>query len=439
MRNFGDFLDKPVADLAGPLLGADLPAADTIVPGTRIGPYRVIREIGRGGMGVVCLAERDQGAESSERVALKIVQRRFAVEPTALRRFREERQILAPLEHPGIARLQDGGVEPDGTPWFAMEYVDGIPIDRYCTAHGLDVPQRLELFAKACDAVEHAHRLSIVHRDIKSSHILVTADRAVKLLDFGIAKLVVSDGGVSAYDPTFTQPQLLTPAYASPEQLRGERVSPSSDVYALGVLLYRLLTGRLPARRAADVVRSTKPRTYESPPSLGPDLPAPLNSITTKALQPEMDRRYQTAGELAADIRAFLSGAPIAARSSPIGALMRRLFGIVSAVAGLACGAYTIDPPVPPTTVSFLLAAPLCSSILHVQLSIDKAIVATDTFVTITGIKDTTSKQFAVLAGQHSVSANVISGLGSGFVWPEKMVAVPAGTAYVDTLPFYCS
>ena len=440
MPNFGDFLENPLSDLAGPLLGAELHAADAIIPGTRIGPYRVIREIGRGGMGVVCLAER-AGAESGERVALKIVQRRFAVEPSAFRRFREERQILAPLEHPGIARLLDGGVEPDGTPWFAMEYVDGIPIDRFCTAHSLGVPERLELFAKACDAVEHAHRLSIVHRDIKLSHILVTPDRDVKLLDFGIAKVAPSDsaGGGGAYEPTFTQPQLLTPAYASPEQLRGERVSTASDVYALGVLLYRLLTGRLPARRAADVVRGAQPRTYDDPPSIGPDLPAALNRITATALQPEMDRRYSSAGELAAAVRAYLSGAPIGARSfrdriAAIVGWIRRLSRFVIAVVVLSCSTTLIDPPVPPTTIAFVLDAPLCSSILHVQLVIDKAIVATDTFVT-AGPRDTVSKNFPVIAGLHSVSANVIG----GFVWPEKVVAVPAGTAYVDTLPFYCS
>ena len=334
MRNFGDFLEKPVADLAGPLMGAELHAADTLTAGSRIGPYRVIRELGRGGMGVVCLAERVDGTPGAP-VALKVVQRRFAVEPASLRRFREEREILAPLAHPGIAGLQDGGVEPDGTPWFAMEYVDGIPIDRYCTTHSLDVPARLELFARACDAVEHAHRLSIVHRDIKPSHILVTADREVKLLDFGIAKLAAPDGamGGGAYDPTFTQPQLLTPAYASPEQLRGDRVSTASDVYALGVLLYKLLTGRTPARRAADVVRGAKPLTYENPPSLGPDLPAPLNDITTRALQPEMHRRFQTGGELAAAVRAYLSGAPghgrsLGERVAGILASMRRLLGI---------------------------------------------------------------------------------------------------------------
>ena len=317
-RNFGDFLDQPVSDLAGPLLGAEMQAADRIVPGTLIGPYRVLSELGRGGMGVVCLAERADGT-TPERVAIKIVLRRFSIEPRNLRRFREEREILAPLEHPGIARLIDGGVQPDGVPWFAMEYVEGAPIDRYCATHALDVNAKLALFAKACDAVAHAHELSIVHRDLKPSHILVTRDGGVKLLDFGIAKLVTSDGPFGAYDPTFTQPQLLTPAYASPEQLRGEKVSPASDVYALGVLLYRLLTGKLPARRAADVVRTGAPRTYADPPSLGPLLPAELNVLTGAAMQGDARRRYASAGAFAEAVRAYLGGAPIPLPAEPTG------------------------------------------------------------------------------------------------------------------------
>jgi len=312
MRDFGDFLEQPVSELAGPLMSAELKggAADVIVIGARMGPYRVIRELGRGGMGVVCLAERD-GEESSApaRVALKILVQRLGIQPLDRRRFREEREILESLDHPGIARLLDGGVESDGTPWFAMEYVDGIPIDQYCKRHVLGVPEMLELFAAACDAVEHAHRMSIVHRDIKPSNILVTPDRRVKLLDFGIARLAAPDGPLGPHDRTLTErgSQRLTPAYASPEQLRGEPVTTSSDVYALGVLLYRLLTGRHPPRRAADVVRHAKPRAYQDPPSLGPGLPAALDAITTKALRTEIDRRYASAGALAEQVRAYLS------------------------------------------------------------------------------------------------------------------------------------
>ncbi|HEU4996801.1 MAG TPA: serine/threonine-protein kinase [Gemmatimonadaceae bacterium] len=314
MRNFGDFLEQPVADLAGPILGADLRARDSVHPGERFGDYRVIRELGRGGMGVVCLAERRVG-DDTEKVALKVILKRFAIEPSTLRRFREERQMLAPLDHPGIVRVLDGG-EADGVPWFAMEYVEGIPIDEYCAERALDVRGRLELFARACDAVDHAHQLAIVHRDIKPKHILVTADGVVKLLDFGIAKLAVPDGDVGPHDPTFTQPQLLTPAYASPEQLRGERASTASDVYSLGVLLYRMLTGRLPLRRALDVVRRSKPRPHLPPPSLGPRFPKTLDRIVGTALQSDREARYPSAGSLAADVRAYLAGVPVIARRS---------------------------------------------------------------------------------------------------------------------------
>src|SRR5258705_2606327 len=296
MRNFGDFLEQPIADLVGPLLGADLSARDSILAGEHFGAYRVIRELGRGGMGVVCLAQRTPG-DQSETVALKVILKRFAVEPSTLRRFREERQMLAPLEHPGIVRMLDSG-ETDGVPWFAMEYVDGVAIDEYCTAHALDVRAKLELFARACDAVDHAHQLTIVHRDIKPKHILVTADGHVKLLDFGIAKLLVREDDVGAQDPTFTQPQLLTPAYASPEQLRGERASMVSDVYSLGVLLYHVLTGRLPQRRAADVVRSSRPRPYQPPPSLGAGFPPVLDAVVATALHSDREARYPSAGSL---------------------------------------------------------------------------------------------------------------------------------------------
>src|SRR2546428_9239287 len=161
-----DFLTEPIARAAGPLLVRELSLTQAIAPGTRVGPYRIVREAGRGGMGVVCVAERDDG-EYQKRVALKLVVRRPGLEAISLRHFREERQILASLEHPGIARMLDGGVTDDGTPWFAMEYVDGTPIDEYCADRALSVAARLELFVKVCDAGQYAHERSIVHRDIK--------------------------------------------------------------------------------------------------------------------------------------------------------------------------------------------------------------------------------------------------------------------------------
>jgi serine/threonine-protein kinase len=236
------FLELPAAGIAGTLLerAARLRAAS--VP-KRIGPFHVVREIGHGGMGTVFLAERDDG-QFDQRVALKLIRQRGIVD--LVPRFLEERRILASLDHPRIARLVDGGVTDDGTPWFAMEHVDGETIDRYCTLHALSTAERLELVTAVCDAVQYAHQHFIVHRDLKPSNILVTADGRPKLLDFGVAKLV---GPVALGDDgATTRPYLsaMTPEYAAPEQVRGEAVSAATDVYALGVLLYVLLTEQRP-------------------------------------------------------------------------------------------------------------------------------------------------------------------------------------------------
>jgi serine/threonine protein kinase len=314
-----DFLERPVSDVAGPLLGNSMQDPDAIEPGTRIGPYRVIRELGRGGMGVVCLAERhsvipsaardlqfsdEASAEVGQRgwVAIKLVARELEMDATSLRRFRDERRILALLEHPGIARLHDDGITPDGRPWFAMEYIEGIPIDAYATMRQLDATARLHLFVSVCDVVEYAHRHSIVHRDIKPSNILVSVDGGVKLLDFGIAKLT----SPTAVDGILTRTRegRLTRDYASPEQLRGKRATTASDVFALGVLLYKLLTGRHP--QSGRGWRALLRRVRGSPPRLGREFPRELDAIVAWALGRKPERRYPTAGAMAADVRAFL-------------------------------------------------------------------------------------------------------------------------------------
>ena len=301
-----DFLERPISHVAGALLRD----ADTIEPGTRIGPYRVIRELGRGGMGVVCLAEHNDVIPSEARdpqlgeVAIKIVARGLEMDPTSLRRFRDERRILASLEHPGIARLLDDGTTPDGRPWFAMEYVDGIPLDAYATMRELDTTARLRLFVSVCDAVEYAHRQAIVHRDIKPSNILVGVDGVVKLLDFGIAKLTSPAAGGGTRTRTRTGEGRLTPDFASPEQLRGRRVTAASDVFALGVLLYQLLTGRHPQRRSG--WRAMLRRLRGSPPRLGREFPPDLDAIIARAMRRKPERRYLSAGGLASDVRAFL-------------------------------------------------------------------------------------------------------------------------------------
>ncbi|MGB8510206.1 MAG: serine/threonine-protein kinase, partial [Pyrinomonadaceae bacterium] len=232
-------------------------AGDASVTEQRIGPYRILRELGRGGMGTVYEAVRDD-EHFRQRVAVKLIRRGLDSDPDILRRFHNERQILASLNHPNIARLLDGGTTGDGLPYFAMEYVDGIPVDEYCETNELDTAARLRLFRTICAAVSYAHQNLVVHRDLKPSNIVVTPDGTVKLLDFGIAKLLAPDA-----DPitpqTATQLGLMTPAYASPEQVRGERITTASDVYSLGVVLYELLTGRRPydfsSRRADEMAR----------------------------------------------------------------------------------------------------------------------------------------------------------------------------------------
>lgn len=252
-------LDSPVADYADALIAEMADGASEPDPaiGRQVGPYRVVREIGRGGMGVVYLAERNDG-QFEQRVALKLL-------PPGLdsaereRQLRGERQFLASLEHPNIARLYDGGVTAGGLPFLAMEYVDGVPIHRYCDEHRLGIRHRLALLLRVCDAVQYAHRKLIVHRDLKPANILVTGDGEVKLLDFGIAKLLNPGAGGAEAPLTRTGLRPMTPEYASPEQVRGEPITTGSDVYQLGVLLFELLTGlrpyRLNARSPADAER----------------------------------------------------------------------------------------------------------------------------------------------------------------------------------------
>src|SRR5829696_113804 len=233
----------------------DLPA------GTQIGPYRIVDALGHGGMGAVYVAERADG-QFEQRVALKLVRHGLDTVESH-RRFLAERQILARLSHPNIARLVDGGIAPDGRPWFAMELVDGVPLTPYCDAHRLDIDPRLTLFLDVGEAVRYAHQNLIVHRDLKPSNMLVTSEGRVKLLDFGIAKLIEDDHTV-AVDKSATAPEtrtelrIMTPEYAAPEQVRGDSITTATDVYALGSVLYELLTGH----RAHRFERRT-PAEYE--------------------------------------------------------------------------------------------------------------------------------------------------------------------------------
>jgi len=333
-----DFIETP-AFSHHEITGNSEPAA-----GRQFGNYRVIREIGHGGMGAVFLAERTDG-EFSQQVAIKIIRQSMA-ESEIVNRFKRERQILATLNHPNIARLLDGGVTEDGLPFLAMEFVDGESITKFCELQNLDLESRLTLFLKVCSAISYAHRNLIVHRDLKPSNILVTADGEPKLLDFGLAKLL--DENLSS-DSTQTQTafRALTPSYASPEQLKNEPMTTSSDIYSLGVVLYELLTNERPFRfedKSFDEIIKTVTLTEPPPPSANPlsairntQLAGDLDNITLMALRKEPERRYQSVEVFADDIERYLKGLPVSARPNTLQYrsakfVKRHKFGIASAV-----------------------------------------------------------------------------------------------------------
>lgn len=303
-------------------------AADDPWPGRRIGPYEIVALIGHGGMSDVYRARRVD-AEYDKEVAIKLVpggtHARFVVQ-----RFRAERQILANLEHPNIARLIDGGATDDGTPYLVMELVQGEPLDLHAASRQLSIRERLRLFQEVCAAVAFAHRHLVVHRDLKPANILVTADGQVKLLDFGIAKLLqpAPDAGPA---PTSTVMRALTPGFASPEQILGRPVTTASDVYSLGVVLYTLLTGRSPYRgpleSAEDAIREvcdTEPLRPSAAATVdtgarGEPLGRDLDAIVLRALRKEPERRYASVEQLSEDIRRFLDGLPVLARGDQLG------------------------------------------------------------------------------------------------------------------------
>lgn len=312
----------------------------------KFGHYRILREIGRGGMGTVFAALRDDG-EFEQKAALKIIKHGLNTFDI-VRRFRRERQILASLTHPNIARLLDGGMSQEGLPFYVMEFIEGEPIDQYCRLRNLSLTARLELFQQVCVAVSYAHRRLIVHRDLKPSNILVTENGQVKLLDFGIAKVISQSEEASKN--TATQIGLMTPDYASPEQFRGEPVTTATDVYSLGIVLYEMLTYTLPydltGLRLDEMLKmvceTEPPRPSESkkqkPKSKGQktenrlqkrnpseDFPQPeirnllylkgdLDNIILKALKKAPERRYDSVEQFSEDIRRFLAGLPISAR-----------------------------------------------------------------------------------------------------------------------------
>ena len=313
----GSVLDTPAARVAT-VLFSDEDAITDPVP-DRVGPFRVVRTLGQGGMGHVFLGERVDG-QFEQRVALKLIRHPM---PGIIRRFLEERRILARLEHQGIARLVDGGITSDGLPYFAMEFVDGEPIDRYCATRNLSLDARLALFVSVCDAVAYAHQHLVIHRDLKPANIFVTADGQVKLLDFGIAKLLDGPGGRAIAGETQTGVRVMTPEVAAPEQVRGGAISTATDVYALGILLYLLLTGERPydlrGKSPAEIERMIcdyeppAPST-RAPAALRRRIRGDLDLIVATALQKNDERRYQSPAALAEDLRRFTRGQAIVAR-----------------------------------------------------------------------------------------------------------------------------
>ncbi len=339
---------EPGGAQRGPLFDAlvsDVAAEDGLEAGCRIDRYRVFRELGRGGMAVVYLAERADG-RYQQNVALKVLKRGLDTEEV-IRRFRQERQILASLDHPAIARLLDAGTTSDGRPFLVMEAVDGQPIDRYCDQRRLTIEERLRFFIRITEVVQFAHRNLVIHRDLKASNILVTAEGRIKLLDFGIAKLLVEGPESLASPSTRTGVRVMTPEWASPEQIRGQTVTTASDVYQLGLLLYELLTGRRPHRcrgrasfeleqeiclRDVEAPSSTvanqsasRDRSVVTPEEISrarrtvPDrlcgrLKGDLDSIVMKALRREPLRRYTTVERFGVDLERHREGRPVAAR-----------------------------------------------------------------------------------------------------------------------------
>ncbi len=352
-------LDHVLGDAVGEI-ARDVAVGQSVLP-EHIGPYRIVREVGRGGMGVVYLAQRDDG-QFEQDVALKVVRQGMDTDEVR-QRFVFERQVLAKLQHPGIANLLDGGIDEQGRPYFALEYIDGRPLLNYCDEQALSVDQRLRMFMRVCDAVQYAHQALIVHRDLKPSNILVTKSGEPRLLDFGIAKLLETSTMVRDTPLTEVGMSLLTPEYGAPEQLRGDPVTTAADVYALGVILYELLSGRRPyefdnrspvaiyealvkttpqlpstsVMREPSTVTNVAQNRGTTAPRLRRRLQGDLDVIAMTAMAKDPGRRYESAGALATDIRNFLDQRAINARAESLSYRISKFFQrhTLAAVSGL--------------------------------------------------------------------------------------------------------
>jgi predicted Ser/Thr protein kinase len=324
-----DFMSLPAGEFSGDIFASS--ESDALIK-QRIGAYEIVSELGYGGMGAVYLARRADG-KFEQTVAVKMLRREFNTE--RLRRtFDREKDILAALSHRNIARLLDAGSTTDGIPYLAMEYVRGEPLDKFCQSRRLSLDERLKLFGKVCEAVAYAHRNLVVHRDIKPGNILVNEDGEPKLLDFGISKLL---GAGKADAAGVTQLGALTPLYASPEQVRGEAVTTASDVYSLGVVLFKVLTEDLPYRAVekpnGDLLREITESAPRLPSAAAQatvttsQLKGDLDNIILKSLSKEPERRYQTVEELSADLRRFSQGLPVLARPATLSYRAAKFYG----------------------------------------------------------------------------------------------------------------
>ena len=295
-------------------------------PEGRFNSYRLVRRLGQGGMGSVYLAERADG-QFERRVAVKVIRKDFQL-PEVQIRFQAERRVLAELEHPNIAQLYDSGTSEDGRPYLVMEYVEGLPIDIYCETHDLSIEDRLHLFLPVCSAVQYAHQNLIVHRDLKPSNLLVTAEGVPKLLDFGIAKWLDLEDSEDGSQLTGTGLSPMTPHYASPEQVRGETITTSADIYSLGVMLYQLLTGYSPYSQQDALPHELARQVCEQDPMRPSDrvtdarlrrrLRGDLDRIVLMALRKEPERRYASAQQFAADIERHLANRPVLAQPASL-------------------------------------------------------------------------------------------------------------------------
>jgi eukaryotic-like serine/threonine-protein kinase len=347
----GSLLDSNVAEVASQIFG-DPPGAS--LPFKEFGPYRIKQALGEGGMGVVYLAQRE---DLGNEVAIKILRDAW-VSPARRERFNAEQRTLAQLNHPSIARLYDADTSPDGTPFFVMEYVEGVPLTEFCKTQKCSVPERLRLFRAVCEAVLYAHQHAVIHRDLKPSNILVKADGSIRLLDFGIAKHLENLGEL--VDQTITGLRLMTPAYAAPEQIRGEQVGIQSDVYSLGVVLYELLAGHLPfdfssctpaqAEKVLSEQEAEKPsaaakkaaaaaetETNRSATTASRTAWADLDVLCLTAMHQDPQRRYQSVEALIRDVDHYLDGEPLEAQPDrwhyTLDKFVRRHWQLVSAAA----------------------------------------------------------------------------------------------------------